>query len=136
MTINFWEPDDVPKPRDEVKIEKMEATIYRDRFRIRVNLWVTPFLERPSLAVALLDEPQNRVVAEMNIIETMHRKMEFTMHLRGIPGDPAGTYHMKARLYYDQDIAAAYDQGEISIEIPTEEVMVAQDEKGADHASQ
>ncbi|NJL93407.1 MAG: hypothetical protein HC915_06585 [Anaerolineae bacterium] len=106
MSINFFEPGDVPKPRDQIRIERIESSLYADRRRLKVTIHVTPFLERPNLAVRLItteDEPHT--VGEMNIIETMHRKMEFTLHLRSNT-DPAGDYLLQARLYYQNLLEA------------------------------
>ncbi len=88
-----------PLPKDEVKIELLEVTPYRDRFRIFIHVRVTPFQERPNLLLTARDE-HDRVVSELSIIETMHHDMEFTMHLRGLT-EPAGLYTLTAELFYE-----------------------------------
>ena len=128
MTINFFEPGTVPKPRDEVTIELFEAQVLQDRWRVKITVHVTPFLERPNLAVALVQGEQT-VAAEMSILETMHDKMEFTLHVRGVD-DPAGNYVLKARLYYDQDIQNAYDHQEIPVVIGA--VTIKEEDHGGD----
>jgi hypothetical protein len=60
---------------------------------------VTAFLERPNLILVAHDE-QDKIVSELNVIETMHHDMEFTMHLRNIT-EPAGTYTLTADLFYE-----------------------------------
>jgi hypothetical protein len=127
VTINFFEPAAAPKPRDQVKIELLDAQVYADRWRVKININVTAFLERPNVAVALVRDfdHEPRVMGEMDIIETMHPKMEFTMHIRGVD-DPAGDYTLKARLYYEQDIATAYDQRELSFKVPQETAQNAE----------
>lgn len=118
MTINFFEPDAVPQPPDKVKIELLESSVYEDRWRVRVALHVTPFQVRPNLAIALLtDNDDTALVSELSVIETMHAKMEFTMHIRGVP-DPAGNYILKARLYYGEDILKPFDQKSHLFSIP------------------
>ena len=86
-------------PRGEIRIEQIEIMPYPDRFRVYVHLVVTPFQERPNLLLAAHDE-NDRLVSELNIIETMHHDMEFTMHLRGVE-DPAGLYTLTADLFYE-----------------------------------
>lgn len=126
LTINFFEPGDVPQPPDKVKIDHLEATIYPERWRIKVNIHVTPFKVRPSLAIALvttLDDAASEagekvdIVSYMDVIETMHRKMEFTMHLSGVD-DPHGDYVLKCRLYYDRNIHQPHDEKQIELAIP------------------
>jgi len=122
MMMNFFEPGKEPKPREEVKIELLETSLYADRWRVRIIVHVTSFRERPSLLIALLrhggEEPQ--VIAELSIIETMHPKMEFTLHVRGVD-DPAGDYTLITRLYYEE-ISKIYDEREITLHIPEEGV--------------
>jgi hypothetical protein len=98
MNINFFDPGDVPKPRAEIKIEQFDAQPYPDGWRVKINLEVTPFQERPNLEIRL--KLGERLVAEMSVVETMHRHMEFTMHVRGVPS-PVGQYVAEADLYYE-----------------------------------
>lgn len=99
MDIPLFENGFAPKPKDEIKIEEIEIAVYPDRFRIFLHIRVTPFLERPNLLLSARDA-NGRVVAELNIIETMHNDMEFTMHLRGLT-DTTGTYTLTADLFYE-----------------------------------
>ncbi len=88
-----------PRPRDEVKIEQIEITPYPDRFRIHLHIVVTPFQERPNLLIVAHNE-QDVLVSELNVIETMHHDMEFTLHLRGVD-DPTGLYTLSVDLFYE-----------------------------------
>ena len=99
MSTFFFSGDEILQPRDQVKIEALQITPYPDRFRVHVHIRVTPFQERPNLLLVAHDE-QDRVVSELNIIETMHHDMEFTMHLRGVD-EPAGVYTLTADLFYE-----------------------------------
>ena len=100
MDIQFFNNSDhVPQPKDKVKIEALQVTPYPDRFRIFIEIRVTPFQERPNLILVTRDE-HGQVVGELNIIETMHFDMEFTMHLRHA-ADPAGNYSLTADLFYE-----------------------------------
>jgi hypothetical protein len=99
MDINFFSSDSVPKPKNEIRIEDLEIIPYPDRFRIYIHVKVTPFQERPNLVLIAHDE-DDQVVSELNVIETMHHDMEFTMHLRG-KNDPAGIYILSVDLFYE-----------------------------------
>lgn len=88
-----------PQPREKVKIEDVRIAPYPEGTRIHVEVDVTPFRERPNLLLAIHDE-NDQLVAELNIIETMHFNMEFTMHLRGV-ADPAGAYSLTVELFYE-----------------------------------
>jgi len=105
MTISFFEPGEIPQPREKVKLELLSAEPLADRWRVKINIHVTPFIERPNLAVVLLRE-DGVVVGEMSIIETMHNKMEFTLHIRYVE-DPAGDFRLKVRLYYENILEPA-----------------------------
>jgi hypothetical protein len=98
MNIDFFNPGDVPKPRAEIKIERFDVQPYPDGWRVKINVDVTPFQERPNLEIRL--SLGGRLVAELSVVETMHRHMEFTMHIRGVPV-PAGQYVAEVALYYD-----------------------------------
>jgi hypothetical protein len=99
MDLPLYDSGQIPKPRDEVRIEEVETVVYPDRFRLYIHIVVTPFLERPNLLIIARDA-ENRVVAELSIIETMHHDMEFTMHLRNLT-EPAGEYSLTIDLYYE-----------------------------------
>lgn len=99
MDIQFFNGAHAPKPREEIKIEEVVITPYPDRFRVHADVKVTPFRERPNLNLIIHDE-QDNIVSELNIIETMHFNMEFTMHLRGMD-DPTGAYSLTVELYYE-----------------------------------
>ncbi len=99
MNTFFFNDDHVQQPRDQVKIEALELTPYPDRFRLHIHIKVTPFQERPNLLLVAHDT-EDRIVSELNVIETMHHDMEFTMHLRNV-NDPAGVYTLTADLFYE-----------------------------------
>ncbi len=110
MTINFFEPGDVPQPPDNVKIELLEVEPYPDKWRVKLRVHVTPFLQRPNLEIVLWREVsgEERPIANLSIIETMHPRMEFTMHIRGVP-DPVGDYRVSANLYYRDEMKEGED---------------------------
>lgn len=99
MDIPILPSDAVPQPKDEIRIQDLDIQVYPDRFRVLIHVKVTPFQERPNLILIAHDE-EDRVVSELNIIETMHHDMEFTLHIRNVT-DPAGLYTLTADLFYE-----------------------------------
>jgi hypothetical protein len=99
MEIPLFPSDRMPQPRENIRIEALEIQPYPDRFRVRVHIRVTPFLERPNLLLVAHNQ-DDVIVSELNIIETMHHDMEFTLHIRNVQ-DPAGLYTLTADLFYE-----------------------------------
>lgn len=102
-------------PRDQVRITRLEAVPYPDGRRIKVQLDVTPFRERPNFEIGIRDE-SGALVAGTSVVASMHFKMEFVLHLRGVH-TPGGDYQLHILLYYD-DINAPQDTQEITLHIP------------------
>lgn len=99
MSNFFVESAEELQPRENVRIVQVKATPYPDGVRVRVEIRLTPFQERPSLEIRA-QQIGGAVVAQMSVIETMTPALEFTLHLRGVD-DPAGTYVLTVDLYYD-----------------------------------
>ena len=99
MDIPLFPTNGVPQPKDKVRIEELVIIPYPDRFRVHIHIKVTPFLERPNLLLVAHDA-EDRIVSELNVIETMHHDMEFTMHIRNVT-DPAGLYTLTADVFYE-----------------------------------
>jgi hypothetical protein len=100
MEIPLYPDGFAPKPKDRVQIEEVEIAVYPDRFRVFVHIRVSPFSERPNL-ILIARNADGKIAAELNIIETMHFDMEFTMHLRTGGKDPAGEYTLQVDLFYE-----------------------------------
>lgn len=129
MDIFFQDPNEVPLPPDEVRILEFTAVPYPDGRRVKVNLEITPFQERPNLELTAVNE-NDQTVAEVSIIETMTRKLELTLHLRG--PQTGGEHQLRAILFYsklvqenqdDPDSAALeepriVDQGSVGFHVP------------------
>lgn len=81
---------------DETRITSLTAQPYPDGYRLRVNIEMTPFQQRPHLEVALKDAEGDEV-ASSSIVEPMSWKIEFTMHIRGELKNP---YTLEAKLFY------------------------------------
>lgn len=118
MNINiFDDPSQVPQPRASIRIEHLSAIVLPDRYRVRADLRVTAFQERPNLALVLLNS-RGGVVHEMSVIGMMQAHMEFTFHIRGVD-DPAGEYTLQVELFYDTR-NPPQDRRELPIIIPGE----------------
>jgi hypothetical protein len=115
MTINFFESSDVPQPKDKIRIERLESQPYPDGWRVKIIVEVTPFQERPNLDIRVLPAGGERPVATLAVIETMHRHMEFTVHIRGVPS-PLGEYVTQVDLFYE-DPAAPQDRREVPFSV-------------------
>ena len=102
MDIFFADPNEVPLPRDEVRIRELTADPWPDGRRVRVYLEVDPFQARPNADLVILDS-RGRQVAHANIIESIDRKIEVTLHLRGDTESGisrSNPYTVHAQLYY------------------------------------
>jgi hypothetical protein len=87
-------------PPDQVRLVRVDATPYPDRRRIKLEVELTPFKERPNLEITIRSS-SGTTAAAASVLATMHHKMEFVLHLRGME-DPAGDYTVSVVLYYDE----------------------------------
>jgi hypothetical protein len=99
MDIFFQDPDDVPLPPGEVRIRDFTATPHPDGRRVRVYLELTPFQKRPSSEITITNRA-GQILAMANIIETLTRKIELTLHLRG--ASAAELLQVNADVFYQE----------------------------------
>ena len=90
-------------PPDEVRIERVRAVPYPDRRRVRVEVDVTPFRERPNLEIAIRNDA-GKVVATTSVVAAMAFHLAFTLHLRD-GGEAGPAYEVIVLLYYDDPLA-------------------------------
>ena len=95
--LAFFESDEVPRPKDEVQILRLAARPYPDGRRVRLDVSLTPFLERPNLEFEVF-EPSGETVGAMSVIESMDHEFELTLHLRS--PQPRGKHTLRLRLFY------------------------------------
>jgi len=81
---------------EETHITSLTAEPYPDGERVRVDIEMTPFQNRPYLEVSLTDANGDEI-ATASIVEPMSWKLEFTMHLRGANANP---FKLAAILFY------------------------------------
>jgi len=123
MDIFFHDPDDVPLPPNEVHIRQFNAQPYPDGRRVRVYLEISPFQQRPSAEISIIDA-EGQEVANVNIIETIDPRMEMTMHLRSVQGQ--GPFTIRADLFYEA-LDEASNGDPANYQIP-ERMIIAQAE--------
>lgn len=112
MTTDLIPPNLPLLPPEEVRIERVRATPYPDRRRVRVEVDLTPFRERPNLEIVLRNGEGN-VVASASAVAVMTFRLAFTLHLRDT-GDPTPDYRAVVILYYD-DRQSAVDRCEVPL---------------------
>ncbi len=95
--IEFYEPEDAPRPREDVGIRTLSARPYADGRRVRLDVKLTPFVERPNLEFEVFNAAGDPVGA-MSVIESMDHEFELTLHLRG--PTPAGLHTLRLTLAY------------------------------------
>lgn len=98
MNIDFFDnPEDAPKSREDVRIKQLGLYLFEDRMRVAVGFDMTPFLERPSIEVQLINE-RGEKSASLHVIDTLDTNFSLTMHIRD--QEPTDTYDVNVTLYY------------------------------------
>ncbi len=99
MDIFFQDPTEVPLPPGDVRIRDFQAVPWPDGRRVKIYLEVEPFQKRPSADIVIFTQ-EGSLAAEVSVIESMTRQMEFNLHLRQT--SPARKYQVRAVIYYEQ----------------------------------
>lgn len=97
MDLNLVDPEDVPRPRDEVRLRQLAVTPMPDGRRLRIDIEMTPFLERPTLDLDVLN-PIGESLVRTTVVEADSPSFSLTMHLREAPQD--GEYTLRGSLSY------------------------------------
>lgn len=115
MDIFFQDPTEVPLPPEDVRIRELKPSLWPDGRRVRIYLEVDPFQKRPNIQAAILNQHGDEL-AEVSIIETLTRKMEFNMHLKQV--HPDDQLVVRVVLYYQSPPV----ESEASTEAPSPNV--------------
>ena len=107
MDIFFADPNEVPLPPGEVRINRLEANALVDGQRVHVYLELTPFQKRPNGEISLINVVGDEL-ANISFIETIDRRMEFILHLRG--GEMKSPYTLSAWIFYEEAEPASLEQ--------------------------
>lgn len=97
MDIFFQDPNEIPLPPEEIRIKDLRVDPYPDGKRLRVFLEVDPFQKKPNVELTITDQ-KGYLVSEASILESMTRRMQLTMHLRGEAQNCPHT--ILAKVYY------------------------------------
>lgn len=116
--VEFVEAEDVPLPKEEVRIRRLAARPYADGRRVRLDVALSPFLERPNLEFEAFD-PGGGTVATMSVIESMDHEFELTLHLRSL--EPKGLHTLRLTLFYPEGPAPVTAETTFEIKPPSEE---------------
>jgi hypothetical protein len=100
MDIFLSDPNEIPLPPQEVRIQELKALPWQDGRRVQVYLEITPFQKRPSSEISITNVNGDEL-AFISIIESIGRNMEFTMHLRG--AELTGPFSVSVILFYFED---------------------------------
>lgn len=112
MDLQFVEPDEVPLPPGDVRFRRIEAAPMADGRRVRVTVRMTPFLERPTVHLAIV-APDGNVVSETTVVEADHPDLELTMHLRSAAVE--GRYGLRGSLMYGSEPAQDVRESHFSL---------------------
>jgi hypothetical protein len=97
MDLQFYESDELPRPRAEVRIRRVDVAPYPDGRRVRIDIALVPFAERPNIEVELL-RPDGGLAASLAVIESVEHEFAVTLHLR--QPEPGPGYCARVVLYY------------------------------------
>ncbi len=81
VEIEFLEPEESPRPPEEVRFRSAHARPYPDGRRVRVEIELTPFQLRPTIELALVDR-NGEELASTTVVEAVATHLELTLHLR------------------------------------------------------
>ena len=98
MDIQFFDnPLETPKSREDVRLKELGLYVYEDGRRVAVGFNLTPFIERPSIEVRVLNA-RGEKAGWLNVIETLDANFSLTMQLRD--REPTELYEVTAVVYY------------------------------------
>jgi len=100
VDLNLVDSEEVPQPREAVRLRRLTVTPLGDGRRLRVDVELTPFLERPNLDLDVAGEDGESLV-RTTVIAADSPRFALTMHLRGEP--PAGDLVLRGVLSFDSE---------------------------------
>ena len=116
MDINFIaDPNLIPKPRGEIRVEDIHAEPLEGGRRIRIELRITPFApaDRPNVTIQV-NRPDGTAAGDVSVIETMHNQISMTFHLRD-ETPVSGVYHIRASLYFDDEVPQGTAETDVNL---------------------
>ncbi|MCL4803424.1 MAG: hypothetical protein KJ046_03940 [Anaerolineae bacterium] len=118
MDIRFYNnPLEEPRAREDVRFRQIGLFIHPDLRRMAFGVELTPFRERPSIAVTLINS-DGEPAGSLHIIETFTPNMSLTMHFRD--AETKNPYTLVAVLYYtwpEQEEKQLVERRELTFEV-------------------
>lgn len=103
----------VPRAKEDMRFTDVAVQPYTDGRRVKLGFKLTPFLERPSVDMAVTNAAGDEV-ASLSLIEAMDTEFEFTIHLRG--PEPRGEHTLRLTMFYPESDDAPTEQRRIVAE--------------------
>ena len=82
MDLESTDGPGAPRPPAEVRFVAVTAEPYPDRRRVKLSYEVSPFLQRPSVEIRLLD-PNGVDLGSITVVDVVGPRFSLTAHLRG-----------------------------------------------------
>jgi hypothetical protein len=117
MDIFFQDPNEVRLPPEQVRLLESCITPLGGGNRIKIFLELTPFMKRPNIEITIINS-SGKILAHSSILETMLRKLEFIMHLRG--SEPGSEYKLEAIVYYQK----LPEPSDVQMDLPLPDPMI------------
>ena len=98
--IFFFDEGATPLPPDEVCIEHAAAQPYTEGTRVQVTITLSPFQEKPNLAISIVDH-NNETLVTAEVLEPISITTEITLHMK--PTNPDLCHTLVVNLYYEEN---------------------------------
>lgn len=103
MDLNFiLDPNQTPKPREEIRITDAQLEAYPDGRRVHVTVDLVPFAptDQPNIDITVTNTAGQQAAAT-SIIGNAQNPLSITMHLAGTA--PEDEFTFKFDLYYEDE---------------------------------
>ena len=98
MQIQFFDdPADMFKARDDVRIKDIVTEVSPEGRRVSVGFDLTPFRDRPSLDVVIVNA-EGEIAGNITVIETLAHQFILIIHIRD--KNPTTRYDVFTELFY------------------------------------
>jgi hypothetical protein len=97
MELPLLGSDEIPLPPNQIRFRSVRVVPYPDRTRVRINLEITPFLEKPNIDISIVDSAGEEA-ASARVIENLDPTLTLTLHLH--PTGSPGPYTARLALLY------------------------------------
>ncbi len=99
VVLPLVDPTDLPRSPQETRFRQVRADPYPDGTRLRLQVSLTPFQQRPDIDIALFDG-EGVEIASTTVVEALGPFLSLTMHLP--PGAAQGECSARLLLRYPE----------------------------------